>query len=220
MEDGSPIKAGESVGLYGGTFDPVHKGHLQVARYVLDHCAIDKVLFIPAPDPPHKRSPIASFAARVDMLRLALQKEEKVAISLVELECPSPSYSIHTVERLQEQFPKTRFSLIMGADSLVDLPQWHRYQELITMAHLIVLGRGDFASDGIDETIQELCASTIRHGKRGEGGVPDTVSIEYLSKLKWPVSSSAIREQLARGEQPEMLPPAVFSYIRSHSLYR
>ncbi|WP_394708728.1 nicotinate (nicotinamide) nucleotide adenylyltransferase [uncultured Desulfobulbus sp.] len=219
----SVSEEGHAVGLFGGTFDPVHQGHLDLARHVLDRCRLDRLLFIPAPLPPHKRQPAASFAHRVAMIEAALAEcpgdSGCLRCSCVEQNLPLPSYTIHTVEALIKAQGGHRFFLIIGADSLLDLPHWHRIDQLLALVNLIVVNRDRITTDKVDMALGSLDASfkfDAQHGLwigRGER------TVEYLDDIELPVSSSSIREELAQGKVPAMLPPAVFDYIKQYHLY-
>lgn len=212
----------QSIGLFGGTFDPVHSGHLALAAHVLDRCGLDRLLFIPAPEPPHKRRPEASFAHRTAMLEAALAdcpQHRRMAVSLIEAELPTPSYTIRTVEALMARHGQSRYFLVIGADSLRDLPHWHRGAELLARVSLIVVRRDGTGPGDPGRILAELGSgfvpATDPHTWRG----PTGTTLTYLDDVDFPVSSSAIREQLRRGETPAMLPPAVFAYIQAHRLY-
>ena len=212
----------QRVGLFGGTFDPVHQGHLTLARHVLDRCRLDRLLFIPAAQPPHKQCPEASFAHRQAMIQAALQADPATAamsLSLIEQQLSGPSYTIRTVATLCAQDNRLRPFLILGADSLVDLCHWHRVGDLLGLASLIVVRR-----EGIDASAIGRAITMLPHAYRFDpqtGGWIDAMgkTIEYLADVEVPVSSSAIREDLRCGIVPAMLPPAVFSYISQHHLY-
>ncbi|MDX9841033.1 MAG: nicotinate (nicotinamide) nucleotide adenylyltransferase [Desulfobulbus sp.] len=212
----------QSIGLFGGTFDPVHAGHLALAGHVLERCRLDRLLFIPAPEPPHKRRPEASFAHRTAMLEAALADcphRARMALSLIEADLPTPSYTIRTVEALMAHHGRNRYFLVIGADSLRDLPHWHRGTELLARVSLIVVRRDGTGPGEPGRILTELASGfvpgTEPHSWRG----PTGTTLTYLDDVHFPVSSSSIREQLRRGETPVMLPPAVFAYIRSHCLY-
>jgi nicotinate-nucleotide adenylyltransferase len=214
---------GHAVGLFGGTFDPVHQGHLDLARHVLDRCRLDRLLFIPAPRPPHKRQPTASFVHRALMIEAALadfpDNGGRIRCSRIEEELPPPSYTIHTVEALTMAQGGHRYFLIIGADSLLDLRYWHRVSELLALINLIVVKRDRVNTEMVDRAIGSLDSSfrfDARQGLwRGQGGR----TMEYLGDIELPVSSSSIRAELAQGRVPAMLPPAVFDYIKRHHLY-
>lgn len=212
-----------TAGLFGGTFDPVHQGHLDAARYVTDRCGLDSLLFVPAPQPPHKPRPVASFEHRVAMIEAALaeQGDARMGCSTVERDLPRPSYTINTVEALIRQNGDVRYFLIIGADSLVDLPRWYRGEELLHLISLIVVHRDGMDAAAIEAVrASSLFASAFRFDplrERWEG--PDGRSVTYLAGIDLPVSSSSIRADLAAGHCPAMLPGAVLAYIRRHRLY-
>ncbi|WP_051305269.1 nicotinate (nicotinamide) nucleotide adenylyltransferase [Desulfogranum mediterraneum] len=210
---------GEQIGLFGGTFDPVHNGHLGVARYVLAHTELDRILFIPAPHPPHKRAPVASFRQRVAMLELALADEEQLTVSLVETEYSGLSYTIRTVRQLRQRYVQDRLFLIIGADSLKDLPRWHRAEELLQAVSLIVAGRDKVDHNIIEASIKALPVSYQSQEAPGRWGSEPGRSLVYLGDTQWPVSSSEVRAQLERGQAPSMVPAPVYRYIRSNNLY-
>ncbi len=214
---------GHAVGLFGGTFDPVHQGHLDLARYVLDRCRLDRLLFIPAPLPPHKRQPAVSFVHRVAMIEAALAEcpgdRGRLRCSCVEETLPLPSYTIHTVEALIKAQAGHRFFLIIGADSLLDLPHWHRIEELLALVNLIVVNRDRITTDKVGRALASLDASYTFDAQQGLWFGRGGRTVEYLDDIELPVSSSSIREELARGKVPAMLPPAVLAYIKQQHLY-
>ena len=214
---------GLTVGLFGGTFDPVHQGHLDLALHVLARCRLDRLLFIPAPLPPHKRQPIASFAHRTAMIAAALaacpETGGRVACSHIEAHLPTPSYTIHTVEALNQAQPGNRHVLIIGADSLLDLPHWHRIDDLLRLISLIVVKREAIDRAAIDRALAALTPGFSYDPAQGRWFGQGGRTVDYLGDIELPVSSSAIRHDLAQGRVPAMLPPAVLAYITRHRLY-
>ena len=211
----------QHIGLFGGTFDPVHQGHLTLAGYVLEHCRLDQVLFVPALQPPHKRQPEASFAHRTAMLQMALDEHPhggRLRMSLIEADLPAPSYTINTLEALRRA-GEHRFFLIIGADSLLDLPHWHRTDDLMRLVSLIVVRRDRIEDDAVSRVIKSLANGYQKDRQSGTWIGGNGMTIDYLVDIELPVSSSAIRNQLQGGHTPDMLPPAVFAYIRQHRLY-
>lgn len=216
----SRVSRHPAVGLFGGTFDPVHQGHLDMARHVQERCRLDQVLFIPAPQPPHKGKPAVAFVHRVAMLKAALASVgERMQCCCIEADLPSPSYTIHTVEALAANRPACVYSFIIGGDSLLDLPHWYRVTDLLNTVNLIAVRRQGLVPTEISPILQALDPSfhadagpRLWRNQRGR-------TVTYLDDLELPVSSSQIRDQLARGEIPDMLPTPVFEYIRSHHLY-
>jgi len=211
-----------TVGLFGGTFDPVHQGHLDVALHVLDRCRLDRLLFIPALLPPHKRQPVASFAHRTAMIEAALagcpDTGGRLRCSRIEAELPPPSYTVNTVQALMRE-GRHRYSLIIGADSLLDLPHWHRIDDLLALVDLIVVKREAIAAATVERALAALAPAFARDAGRERWLGRDGRTAIYLDDIELPVSSSAIREELARGTMPALLPPPVLAHIRRHHLY-
>lgn len=212
-----------TVGLFGGTFDPVHQGHLDLARHVLEHCQLDRLLFIPAPLPPHKRQPEASYAHRVAMINAALadcpDTIGRVHCSRIEEYLATPSYTINTVQALAGEAGNNRYALIIGADSLMDLPHWHRIDELLALVSLIVVRRDGIDQAAVDQALAGLAPAFVYDHQQRRWFGQNGQTAEYLGEIELPVSSSAIREELAQGLVPAMLPPAVMQYIGQHHLY-
>nr|WP_240193606.1 nicotinate (nicotinamide) nucleotide adenylyltransferase [Desulfobulbus alkaliphilus] len=208
--------------MFGGTFDPVHKGHLLLARLVLDRCRLNTLLFIPAPQPPHKRQPLVSFGHRAAMLTAALAdwpERHGMELSLIEASLPAPSYTINTVEALRQQYGPQRFLLVIGADSLLDLPQWHRAPELLNLISLIVVQRDAIEREAIEKTLRTLDPHCAWNEELQLWQGTGEYAVEFLADVELPVSSSAIREDLLQGRSPDMLPAAVLAYIKRHHLY-
>lgn len=234
------------IGLYGGTFDPVHEGHLRLARHVLGRCHLDLLLFIPTLSPPHKKQPAASFSHRVAMLELALAgipERKQMRVSLIEEQLPSPSYTINTVRALLAgQEEGARYFFITGADSVLDLHNWRQPQEILRLVNGIIVSRDRVSRAAIGAALQALDpayqpdahtggwhrrkvleSSTFSvyqpDARTGGWCRPEDVSAIFLEDIAIPTSSSGIRAELACGRMPNSLPPAVATYIRRHQLY-
>lgn len=207
--------------MFGGTFDPVHEGHIRLAEYVLHKKLVDRILFLPAARPPHKPSTLAPFDHRVAMLRLALAGRGGMSVSTLESRRDGPSYTVDSLRALHNEYPELPLSFIIGSDSLLELHLWHKHPEILSLVDLIVLSR-----EGIED---RQCVTAIENLPGGYELVSaaghnlwqraDGARILYLSGFTYPVSSSMIREQLQEGIQPEGLDNNVFSYIRQNHLY-
>ncbi len=183
--------------LFGGTFDPVHCAHLTVAREAADAFGLERVLFVPAANPPHKRETSTPFEDRFRMVELACRCDPRFEASRLE-EAAEKSYSILTIERLRAQLrPQDVLFFIIGADAFAEIASWHRWREVVRAVDFIVVTRPG-------------------HGY----SIPEGARVHRLDTLALPVSSSDVRRELAAGRQPPELPEAVFEYIRSHGLYR
>ncbi len=199
----------------------MHEGHLVLARAAIAECGLDAVIFIPAARPPHKQQPVASFEHRVAMLREALADQDGMTVSLIEAERDTPSYTIDTVREIQKRHPGDQeFFFIIGADSLVELHLWYRYQELLEEVRFIVAARPGISFSRLAAAVARLPGgfvydSRLRSWQRGDGAC-----IHYLADVRVEVSSSEVRRLLARGRPTPMLPARVRRYIETHQLYR
>ena len=216
--------AWKRIALYGGTFDPVHTGHLEVARRVLPLFEIEKVLFIPAQMAPHKvgrsvTEPIHRYA----MLALATQDDPQLSISTFELDAPDRRYTVDTVERFQQVLgDSTELFFIMGADSWSEITTWREWQRLLTIANHIVVTRPGYDPAATHVGVIGERIVDLRGGQappRSEGGK----QIYFTDVVMKDVSATNIR-QLARagrfGELTGLVPGPVLEYIKKYGIYR
>jgi nicotinate-nucleotide adenylyltransferase len=162
------------VGIYGGTFDPIHLGHLRVITQLFEKDLVDQLLVVPAGEPLLRdNAPIASAAQRRAMCQLALSDlppaiASKVQVNPIEVLRMGPSYAIDTVEAVAQNFPGDTIVLVIGQDAAEKLDQWHRIKELRTMVQFLVIGRPGYSGDGIDIGALNVSATTIRQGLSAE----------------------------------------------------
>lgn len=210
----------ERIVIYGGTFDPVHHGHLIAARAVAEHFGFERVTLMPAHIPPHKCRPgndspsISSPAQRLEMLRLAVQGDELFEVSELEIARPGPSYTYRTLQELQRLHGgQAELYWIVGADMLADLPNWYHAAEVVEMANIVTAARPPY-SDALEPVFAQLERSfTPSQVLRLRELVVTTPRIE--------ISATDIRARAEAGRPLEYLTPtAVISYIQSHGLYR
>jgi nicotinate-nucleotide adenylyltransferase len=214
-----PEKA-RKIGILGGTFDPVHEGHLAVARTVLDRCNLDLLLFVPAPAPPHKHRSLTPFAHRLAMLEAAVGEDPRLSISALEAERPAPSYTVDTLRELHRRLGSSQFFLIIGADMFAEINLWYRYPELFRLAHLIVVARPGFPLADMGARIAALPGKFSHDPARQLWLREDGFRIFYLPDVAIQVSSSQVRALLAQGRPVAgLLPVPVRDYIREHGLY-
>ena len=198
----------ERIGIYGGTFNPPHMGHVHVARYAIDALCLDKLLIIPSHTPPHKALAADSPSAgeRLKMLQMTFAEEEKTEISTIELERGGVSYTFDTVTALQEQYPDAKLYLLVGTDMLLSFDRWYRYEELLQNVTLAVFYRGDKEEKSrILQKKEEL----QQHG--GE--------IVLMENPVIPISSTQLRRMMIFGCAGEYLPESVSGYICEKGLY-
>jgi nicotinate-nucleotide adenylyltransferase len=200
------------VGMLGGTFDPIHVGHLALARVALDQLGLDRILFVPAGRPPHKRGrPITSAADRLAMVELAIAGEPRFAVSRIEIDRPGPSYTADTVEALLAQpdngHRPIELTVILSAESFADLPSWHEPARLLQLARIAVAPRPGHPPPSPAWLAQRLPGSADR--------------IDVLEGPHLDISASDIRARVAAGRPIDgLVPPPVADYIKAHHLYR
>lgn len=206
--------------LYGGTFDPVHLGHLAIARAARD--ALGSVVHLmPAADPPHRAPPGASARQRADMLALALEGEPGLALDLRELGREGPSYTVDTLRDLRASLgPDAPVALLVGADSLLGLPGWHEWQALFGLAHLVVAERpGSAVDQALPAVLETALAGRWAHAPSALDASPAGRVLRLRQPLH-PGSATEVRARIARGGDWQVLvPPAVAGYIARHRLY-
>jgi nicotinate-nucleotide adenylyltransferase len=197
------------MGILGGTFDPPHIGHLILAEYSVEALELERLLFVPAADPPHKlletRIPIQH---RLAMLERAIADNRNFEMSRVDIDRPGPHYSVDMVRIVQTQFPDAELYFVMGGDSLRDLPKWHRPQDIIKLCKLAVMRRSD---EHIYPTMHEDVLP----------GLAERVIIVDAPLLGIWISSTHVIERLRQGKTARyVVPDAVLNYIAEHGLYR
>lgn len=208
------------IGLLGGTFDPVHDGHLQLALAARDELSLDSVLLIPAASPPHKcRREVTSFHHRREMLLLALGDAEGLTPCFIEGTLPTPSYTIDTVRILQQQDAiPVEYFFIIGVDAFADLLTWKEYTELLKRVTLVVARRKGFsAQEKLDDIAASLSYEQCSDRWRSRSGLKDIVFIRSQPRE---ISSSQVRRLLTSGV--EVVPgvrPEVLAYANRHNLY-
>ena len=214
------------VGILGGTFNPIHLGHLVFAESLRERLALDRVLFVPAAMPPHKdaRGVIAALH-RYTMVSLAVAGHPGFAASSIELDRSGPSYSVDTLELLAGEWAGARLFLLMGSDTFLDLPNWRAPERLGTWATLVV---GQRAGSPFDPEAPAARTVLARLGRPGWRRVPPTAAealapgeVALVETRSVPVSAREIRQRLAGGESVRyVVPLAVAEYITQHQLYR
>jgi nicotinate-nucleotide adenylyltransferase len=220
------MSARSRLGVFGGTFDPIHVGHIAVAKALSARFALDRLLFVPAFVPPHKvgkeiESPYHRFA----MVALAAAERADWLVSEIEVEAPARPYSIETVTRLNAQFPESApVYFVIGADSFEDLPLWREYLRLVESCHMIVSARPGYSldseslPDAVRRRIVDLRGTPIASGFPDPG--PSETRIYLTEDAFVDVSSTAVREAIRRGESTHgLVPDKVAPYIEKHDLY-
>ena len=196
----------ERIGLMGGSFNPIHIGHVNMARAALAGGYVDRVLFLPSGNPPHKKAGLEDKEDRYAMTCLAVEGEAHMEVSREEIDREGVIYTVDTLSRLKEQMPQAEFFYLIGADTVHQLHTWRRVDDLIQLCGFLVMMR-----PGEDEQKTLLAMETWR--QRG-------ARLALLEGRLLDISSSEIRKRLKAEENADdLIPPAVSRYIRKHHLY-
>lgn len=207
------------IGIFGGTFDPVHIGHLRSALEVAQFMALDELRLVPSARPPHRDAPQVRAHDRLAMVELAVAGLAPLRVDDRELARDKPSYSIDTLESLRAELAADdQLFLLLGWDAFCGLPSWHRWNELLEHCHILVLQRPDADSEP-PEALRNLMAARSLNDPLALSGPGGQISFIWQTPLA--VSATQIRALLARGESARYLvPDSVLTYIHAHGLYR
>jgi nicotinate-nucleotide adenylyltransferase len=210
------------IGILGGSFDPIHFGHLRAAVELRDMLGLREVRLVPCGQPPHRSGPVATARQRVEMLRLAIGDEPGFAIDEQELHRSGPSFTLYTVLATREEVKNDPICLIVGADQFVAFDTWHRWRELCDLAHIVVVYRpgwnlnGQLANRELAELVQERLTDRPGELSLARGG---KLFFAQLSSMD--IASSRIRGLIREGKSARYLvPDAVLDYIQQQRLYR
>ncbi len=189
------------IGIFGGTFDPIHDGHLLIAHQALENFALEKIIFVPSNIPPHREEPIATPEQRYEMVALAIENEPEFSASRIEIDRPETSYMVDTVKIIAKLYPNEQLMLIIGEDAYAYFTEWLHWEEILEIVELIVFNR-----DEQDTTISD-----------------EQIDQERVHPLEIPpcsISASEVRKSVEQHfDISELVPQAVADYIETHSLY-
>lgn len=196
----------KKIGLFGGTFNPIHNGHLNLLRQVQAEMQFDELLLIPSHIPPHKAaSDLAPGDDRLEMLRLAIEDMPEAGVCDIEIHNSGKSYTIDTLKKLRQIFPTAEFYFIVGTDMLLTFDEWKQWREILKLTYLVASGRDAGEYERLWEKAQKLNKDRII----------------VLKTHPFPLSSTQIRQKVKAGEDvSQLLPPKVLRYIKQKGLYR
>jgi nicotinate-nucleotide adenylyltransferase len=188
------------IGLFFGSFNPVHVGHMIIANYVLENTSLEKIWMVVSPHNPHKkRKSLAKDHDRLHLVRLAINDNKNISASDIEFSLPRPSYTIDTLTYLEEKFPKYEFSLIMGADNLISLPRWKNYEQIIERFKIFVYNRPSY----------------------DDAELKSHENVTFLNAPLLNISSSYIRRCVTEGKSIQYLTTdKVFEYLEETPIYK
>ena len=209
----------KAIGLLGGTFDPIHEGHLSIAKQVYDALQLARVDFIPCFHPPHRNQPIASADHRLAMTKLAIQNHPYFSVNAIEIINQKISYTIETVKQLRAENPTQPFCFIIGSDAFSQFHKWHECEKIAELVHLVVVSREHQPlpqSISLQKLLRERETKNSNDLHQLPGG-----KIYFQTIMPIDISATAIREALKAGEKHiPGLPKAVEVYIQGLGLYR
>lgn len=206
------------IGVYGGTFDPVHIGHLQTVLEIKETLQLEQILFIPCAQPPHRKAPVVCAEYRARMLELAVRAQPGFHVDRQEIEREGYSYTVDTLESLRKQYEDKILCLILGMDAFLGLLHWYRWQSLFDLSHLVVMCRSGTRKtfpeplECVVSQRQTLAAATLKTTQNG--------SIFFQQVTQLDISATEIRNRIQQGCCPRyLLPENVWAMIRELKLY-
>lgn len=209
----------EPIGIFGGTFDPIHYGHLRTAFELRRLLRLSEVRFLPNGDPPHRDGAITAAVHRLGMVKAAVADQPGFVVDDRELHRDGPSYSVDTLLDFRTEFPERSLCLIVGMDAFLGLPKWYQWQRVLELAHVIVAHRpGWQAPDAgtLGELLKNRGTDTVDDLHTATAG---RIFVHAVTQLE--ISSTALRRLICRGGDPRFLiPDAVRDYMREHDCYQ
>ncbi len=195
------------IGLFGGTFDPPHKGHIELAKKVLERFSLNKIIFIPAGNPPHKTNKkVTDKHFRYEMIKIATEDFPKFEVSDFDIENEKPNYSYITIDYFKKYYKNDEIFFIIGADSFRDLPLWMNYKKLLTMCKFIVVSRPGIKKGDYYKKFA------------GDEKMPD---VFFIDDISYDLSSTALRNDIRNDTaKEEDFPQGILKYIKKNELYR
>ncbi len=211
----------QSILIYGGTFDPPHKGHLETALKLQSDLNFDKVLFIPCKKPVLKQAHIASADDRIHMLKLMLADHHELEIDTREIDRKTPSYMVDTLQDLRKEFgSQTSLSLVIGTDAFLDLPKWHQWKSLIIYCNLIVIKRPVAEGKEVSVDLKNFIRTHLTDSKKQIKERP-AGHLLFFDAGVYEIASTTIRKMLQDGfSTSKYLSNGVMRYIEDHGLYK
>jgi nicotinate-nucleotide adenylyltransferase len=204
------------IGIFGGTFDPVHNGHLRSAIEVKEIFGLTEIRLIPSAQPPHRNTPHAPATMRAEMLRLAVTNHPGLIVDTRELDRQGASFMVDTLLSFRHDFTQQPLLLIIGSDAFNQLTSWHQWQRLFDFAHIVVLTRPGFTVGRLEDFLAERHTS---HKQELSGQLAGKLLFQPITQLD--ISATKIREMIADKRNPAfLLPDAVLTYIKQHQLYQ
>jgi nicotinate-nucleotide adenylyltransferase len=210
------------VAIMGGTFDPVHVGHLRTAEEAIEELGLEKVIFVPAAEPPHKPGRVVlEFEHRWRMLELSIAENPRFLLSDLERRIPGKSYTINSLRKLEGEFPGAELFFLVGLDAFLEIDTWFRFVELFRLARMVVLRRPGFGEADLEDFLsRRVSVGYKRDPATGSFKHPELFPVHYLQNTRLDISSTRIRRLAAEGRSIRYLVHhEVLSYIYQGKFY-
>lgn len=202
------------IGIFGGTFDPIHYGHIRTSIEVQQALTLDRLVYVPASIPPHRQAPQASAQQRLHMVELAVKEYPFIAVDDCEIGRLGPSYTVDTLQWQHEHWPDTTLCLVVGVDAYNDMQNWHQWQRLFQLAHVVVMQRPGWSLTVSDTSVAEVVSNTAAL-RQAQHGLIIAVDVEPVN-----ISATEIRNKIANNEDVSAwLPAASYEYLLSNHIY-
>jgi len=213
------------IGLFGGTFNPIHLGHIKAAEIVANKFSLDKLYFIPSYIPPHKESvQIASPRQRLRMVELAVEPFPHFYPSSIEIDAGGKSYSILTLKKIKAQYPEAKMLFLLGVDAFLEIETWRDYENVLEQCSFIIMSRPQFHLEGAHEVLSKKYSQRIvdLSGNKAPIYIEDSANLIYLVPIQaLDISSTEVRERANRNQSIEdLVPESVEHYIKEKGLYQ
>lgn len=203
------------IGINGGTFDPIHYGHLRPALEVMQELNLDQVQFIPCYQPVHKGMPNVAAEQRSEMIRLAIENQPKFVLNTIEIDKGGPSYMVETLALLKQQFPEDSLVLMMGTDAFAKFHTWHQWQRILQLANIVIMHRPGEPVPQQGQSGEIYQKYHVTKLSLASGQIMD------MDVTQLDISSTMVREHLRLGHSAEyLLPYCVVQYIEANNLYQ
>lgn len=197
-----------NIGILGGTFNPIHNGHLLIAEHVLKKYHLSRVDFIPCFQPPHRDQPIASPQDRLEMVKLAIKNHSEFSVNDIEIKREGVSYTINTLQSLHQQFPENNYYFIIGADAFAKLDTWHEWEKIIALVNIVVINRDKKEIKAPQKITDYIEKNNLKN------------HIHFCEITPIEISATQIRKDIAAGkEKIDGLPKLVREYILKNNVY-
>ena len=195
------------IGIFGGSFDPIHFGHLRPALEILDALSLDEIRFIPAGQPPHRGAPAATAILRLQMVKAAVATEPRFVVDEREIKRSAPSYTVDTLAELRREFPNDALAVLVGMDAFLGFPGWHQWRKIFDYAHVIVAHRPGWVLQSGGELVEVIRQRHATSAQELWSGSAGRILLQPVTQLE--ISSTQVRASITAGGDPRYLVPEV-----------